>query len=123
MKDIQPKFEEIQTLSLSENWKDKFEAIEQLRILNKFHFDQFCSKLPEATPFIEESIDNLRSNISKNSLLLVSEIFAVPRIYDLGLLLEHVLRPTLLKTTFEKQFIAKEAAQAMKHITQTHVYK
>lgn len=62
-------------------------------------------------PFIAQQVDNLRSNISKCALMLVKEIYmlgaeapqADPR---LASFCKTVLPITLLKTVYEKQFIA-----------------
>lgn len=68
-------------------------------------------------PFIAAQVDNLRSNISKCALMLVKEFFMrgadTP---EPDARMSHfcrlVIPVTLIKTVYEKQFIAIEAKKA-----------
>lgn len=59
----------------AEEWHRQFEAINFLRIKNKYHIDILMTNIGSYGTFIKESIENLRSGISKNALMLTSEFF------------------------------------------------
>ena len=59
----------------AEEWDRQFEAINFLRIKNKYHIDILMTNIGGYTTFIKESIENLRSGISKNALMFTSEFF------------------------------------------------
>jgi hypothetical protein len=58
----------------SEDWKEKYGAVDDLRAVNKFCKD-FPSFVEIAMPMIVEGIENLRSNVSKNALVLAKELY------------------------------------------------
>jgi hypothetical protein len=58
-----------------EYWKDSYEALNNLRILNKFNFEATAANITYFQKFIVAQILNLRSNNSKNALTLVAELF------------------------------------------------
>lgn len=70
-----------------------------------------------AAAFVKEHIDNLRSNLSKCALMLAKEVFEVGASASgqdtrLGKFTAAVLPHALIKTVFEKHFIAIEAKKA-----------
>ena len=58
-----------------EQWFLQFEALDDLRRVNKFYPELLFRFMGQYEPFIKESVDNLRSGISKNSLMFVHEFF------------------------------------------------
>ena len=62
-------------MSDPEEWNEQFEAINQLRVMNKFHYDVLMKNLISFSKFIKDSVDNLRSGISKNALMFTTEFF------------------------------------------------
>jgi len=102
-----------------EDWKQQYESLNVLRALNKYHREvlfeggeseeSLMSRV--IAPFIASQVDNLRSNISKCSLMLVKEMYmrGTER-SEPDIRMRHfsrlVLPVTLLKTIYEKQFIA-----------------
>ncbi len=98
------------------DWKQKYEALDDIRKLSKFHFTVLVTRLTPLVPFLVECITSLRSNLSKNSLLLVQELFREERDKEMAEFTDGILTSILEKTVFEKAFIAKEAKQAMKDI-------
>ena len=58
-----------------DQWYALFRAIDDLRILNKYHSDILIQNLHKFYSFISDSVNNLRSGISKNALLFTNEFF------------------------------------------------
>ena len=58
----------------SDDWKVQYDTVNLLRVLNKHHRDLFMKSLTQVTPFVRDQVDNLRSNLMKNSLMLVKEV-------------------------------------------------
>src|SRR5215216_3959529 len=65
-------------LSKSLEWKDQFEAMDTLRLLNKYYPEFIVPKLDGFRGFLIESMNNLRSNVSKNCLLFLQELYMFP---------------------------------------------
>jgi hypothetical protein len=86
-----------------------------MRRINKLHPSKIVAILAQFTIFMKESVENLRSGISKNALMLVTEFFQQKHdVTDELLVFIHGVMPTvLLKTAYDKVFIAKEAKVAM----------
>lgn len=59
-----------------EDWLGMFNALNYLRVMNKFHGPLLMEHLEYFTPFLKLSVENLRSNLSKNSLMFCNEFFA-----------------------------------------------
>lgn len=63
-------------------WEKHYDAIVNLRVLNKFHFSDLCKELIDndqgkwAGSFIGTQVSNLRSHNSRNSMELFYELFA-----------------------------------------------
>ena len=62
--------------SNDEMWRMQWDAVLNLRILNKYYFEAMREKLLLFTDFIKGQIENLRSNNSRNSLQLFKELYA-----------------------------------------------
>ena len=67
--------EEMSKAEDSELWTMKYETINRLRILNKYHFEIVTANIHLFQKFIASEIVNLRSNNSKNALTLMVELF------------------------------------------------
>ena len=97
------------------HWKTHFNTINLLRSLNKHTPDIIAKELPSTTPFLIQSIQNLRSNISKNALLLVQELGS----QNLEVLVS--LMPSLFQRTLsDMKFIADEAKASLLNIVRLH---
>ena len=57
-----------------EKWKEQFDTIDILRRMLKFHPEILFSNLSSFNSFLKLSVDNLRSGISKNSLMFSNEL-------------------------------------------------
>ena len=63
------------TQAHDEEWRQHYDAIDNLRSLNKFHKNSLEEHLERFHSFMNKQIDNLRSNNSKNALSLFEELF------------------------------------------------
>ncbi|KAL4484562.1 hypothetical protein ABPG74_019739 [Tetrahymena malaccensis] len=102
-------------LGNSNNWKAQFTAIDQLRALNKFRSEDFITKVfPKTFDFVIALIDSIRSNLSKNALLLVKEIFLVNKLSALEPeAVPIILRKLFDKAISDKMFLKQEAKNAI----------
>ena len=71
------------------------------------------TKMSNFAEFVKSQIDNLRSNLIKNSLLFVKELFTERSDKELSEFVRIVLPHVLLKTVYEKNFIVVEAKACM----------
>lgn len=102
------------------NWKEHFDVIEGLRVLNKFHANEFRNHLSEFNDFLGKSVDNLRSNISKNALMLIKEVFHSFRNSESSESFLNSIVPIILeKSVSEKGFLKNEARAALKALEKT----
>ena len=62
-------------ISDPEEWHRQFEALNQFRILHKFHGQVLMNNIAPFLQFLKASVENLRSGISKNALMLTTELF------------------------------------------------
>ena len=58
-----------------EEWLNQFNALDCLRIINKYHSHDLIENLELFIQFAKDSVENLRSNISKNALMFCTELF------------------------------------------------
>lgn len=63
----------------SEDWKENFFGVDDLRRLYRHHPAEFGSYLPKFQSNIVEDVENLRSSIARNTLMLVNEIFSTDK--------------------------------------------
>ena len=62
------------------DWEQQYEALGNLRVLNKFHFTLLCEEMIEADDgswaggFISTQVKNLRSHNSRNAMELFFEV-------------------------------------------------
>ena len=99
-----------------EEWHAQFEGLDFLRIINKYHPDTLMQHLDHFSTFLRDSIDNLRSGISKDALMFTTEFFNNKELLTNPEYEEYIIRfidvvmPSIVfKTVYEKSFIAKEA--------------
>jgi hypothetical protein len=59
------------------NWYNQFEAVNDLRRLNKFHFDIFDCIFEKIVSNLAKLTSSIRSNLSKISLMLIKEFFNI----------------------------------------------
>ena len=115
---LQPEPEAYEGQLKSLDWKVQFSAITALRQLSKHHSDVFLSLIDTLLPLLITLSDSIRSNLSKNALLLLTEMFLEPRPSHTHI--AEVLVPGLLqKTISEKSFIKQQAAAAMQNLSRT----
>jgi len=72
--------------------------------------------LPTFSQFFKDSVENLRSGISKSSLMFLNEFFKADHCHHgdtsgdaVTGLIEKVMPSVLIKTNYEKVFISREA--------------
>ena len=104
----------------AEDWLSQFNAINNLRIMSKYHSDALMENLDSFTSFLKLSVDNLRSNISKNSLMFCTEFFTNSESLQnekyqatMIIFLKTVLPSIFHRTVYDKVFIAREAKTAV----------
>lgn len=101
------------------DWKQSFDYLDQLRKYNKYNSEEFILTLPKFLPFILFNINNLRSNLIKNSLILVKEVFAHNQLFfplilhkQPGIIMD--LIPIIYeKANNDKVFLKNEAKEAI----------
>ena len=97
------------------DWKAHFDVIDSLRILNKYQSSDLLRNISLFIPFLQQGIDSLRSNVSKNSLLFVKELInrscENPPSEELIL---KILPMIIDKALSDKAFIKNEAKSAIK---------
>ena len=62
-------------------------------------------RLNSLSQFVRDQIDNLRSNLSKAALILVTELFKAKRDREIAPFVSLTLPSILIKTVYEKNFI------------------
>lgn len=71
-----PETIEMATNSCDEQWRMQWDAVQNLRILNKFYYEALESIIDRFSTFLKGQVENLRSNNSRNALCLFHEIFS-----------------------------------------------
>lgn len=100
-------------MSQSEDWREQYGTINQLRILNKYHFECFEAKIDSFCDFVKSQVESLRSNLIKNALILVREVFSKKRDREMASFAKSILPSVLVKAIYEKNFIAQEAKKCI----------
>ena len=110
--------------SNDEMWKMQWEAVQNLRIMNKYYYEVVQTQLKDMADFLKAQADNLRSNNSRNSLNLFVELFE-ENLDKCGAtdgrkvgghweeFAEKLLPSVLARTYADKQFIAKLAQRGV----------
>lgn len=103
--------------SESLDWKQDFENVDILRKLNKFQEKEFPHFFIIAFPFVISSLNNLRSNLTKNGLILIQEVFSKHDFLFSNEELANAVTPILFeKVCCEKNFIRLEAKNALEEL-------
>lgn len=108
----------------SDDWKAQYEAINTLRSLNRYNTDVLVAYLDQFSKFVRSQVDNLRSNLSKNSLLFLKEFSANKQVDHAKIsgFIAHVYPVALIKTIYEKNFIVVEAKQTFANAVQNLLF-
>ena len=99
-------------------WKSKFDAIDNLRILNKYYVKKMNEIIDMFWAFIIESFESQKSCIVKNILMFSTEVFmnaSQVRIQDEIII--HLVPQVLIKCISEKSVIKKEAENSLGYLT------
>ncbi|CAD8045730.1 unnamed protein product [Paramecium sonneborni] len=102
--------QEIQKIDPND-WKQQFLFIDSLRAQNKFHSDQF--KIQEWWDQLQPLTDSIRSNVSKNALMLIKETIQHHNVYD-----EKILHKLFEKCESDFKFLKNEALQTVEILSQ-----
>lgn len=100
------------TLLHSNYWKDEFLALDQLRALLKFRWEEFIVNWPLAHVKVLELADSPRSNLSKNALMLFTDCFRGAH-SGAEELIAQALPVLFTKATNDKGFIKAEALASL----------
>jgi len=113
-------FSELVKVKDSTDWKLSFDYLDILRKFNKYHSEEFGLIFPKILSFLISNVMNLRSNLIKNALILVKEVFN----YNVKFLsFICFTQPELLtdlipllyeKANNDKAFLKNEAKEAIK---------
>jgi len=115
---------QVQSELKSEEWTAQYDTLNVLRRLNKFHWSDLMPHLELLTPLIAEAVESLRSNISKNALLLVTEMFSFKREDGHNSHIVNYLIPVVfLKSINDKQFISLQAQRALSALSEFWLYE
>ena len=104
----------------STDWKQAFDYLDVLRKINKFHPEDFAALFPKVSPFILSNIGNLRSNLIKNGLILIKEVFNYnPKFltmiaFNAPDLFSDLIPLLYEKANNDKAFLKNEAKDALK---------
>jgi len=107
----QPLLDLIEKVTKSDIWKDQYEALDTIRCLNKHHYPFLVACLSDIADFCKAHVENLRSNVSKNALMAVKEIFSKEHDKESADFVRKVLPACLLKVSYDKVFISNVAKQ------------
>lgn len=104
----------------STDWKLAFDYLDVLRKINKFHPEDFAALFPKVLPFILSNVGNLRSNLIKNGLVLMKEVFNYnPKFlsmiaFNAPDLFSDFIPLLYEKANNDKAFLKNEAKEALK---------
>jgi len=102
------------------DWRVQFDVIENLRIINKYSPKELKPYLEQFSFFLQRCIDNLRTNLSKNTLLFMKELFLHFKDIDPSEeFLSTNLSKVIEKAISDKAFIKNEARSALKTLEKT----
>lgn len=108
-----PNIKEITILLFSNNWEDNFESLTRLRTFNKHNWNELKYYWIYLKPRIIELCSSLRSSLSKNALIFVSETLnAKKELFEV----KDLLKMLLSKLAIEKSFIKSEVMNGISKI-------
>jgi hypothetical protein len=100
------------SLLSSPNWREQFDGITGLRIVNKFRWGEYSHSGPSFMGSILTLLDSPRSCLVKNALMLVSETFMAAR-EGTEFFIQAFVQPLLLKSVNEKSFLKSVSREAL----------
>eukprot|EP01017_Pseudomicrothorax_dubius_P009155 TRINITY_DN13064_c0_g1_i3.p2 TRINITY_DN13064_c0_g1~~TRINITY_DN13064_c0_g1_i3.p2 ORF type:complete len:328 (-),score=80.44 TRINITY_DN13064_c0_g1_i3:1814-2797(-) len=97
------------------NWKSTFDALDNLRILNKFYPHDVNNIFEAFGKYIMEGLESVRSNIAKNSLIFIKEVFTYTcrSVKVADEIISEVIPVVLSKCFSDKAFIKAEAQECI----------
>lgn len=102
-------------------WMNQIDAINKLRSLNKYNNSLLLDSLHYIIPHFHHLTTNLKSNISKNSLILLKEITNNKDLICNSNFKDEwfneIINISLIQSTYIKSFISIEAQEALKNIS------
>jgi hypothetical protein len=107
-----------------EMWRDRFDTLDILRRIHKFHPQKFLEHLGTFGEFLKLSVQNLRSGIAKNGLMLSNE-FLGTKVHSSKASIDFVtavLPSVLHRTVYDKKFISLTAVAAMREAAATCLF-
>jgi len=105
------------------DWKKQFDSIDQLRILNKYYKNDINKLFMMFAPQILKMLEGERTNITKNCLLFVTEIFKNGKTVQIAKeIIEKVIPILMQKGICEKGFIKDAAKAALSEFTLNCLY-
>jgi len=112
---LQPDPASYDGLLRSLDWKVQFSTLTVLRQVCKHQRELFFQLAEQLLPLLVALSDSIRSNLSKNALLLLTEMFLEP--HPAHAQMAEMLVPGLLqKTVCEKTFLKQQAAAALRNL-------
>lgn len=104
-------------------WKPRFDAIDNLRILNKYHAKKMNEIISVFWNNILESFESQKTCIAKNILMFSTEVFmnaGEVRLYDECI--QYLVPQVLNKSVSEKSVLKKEAETALQYLVSNCLY-
>lgn len=100
------------SLLSSLNWKEQFDGITGLRVVNKYRWEEYRQSGSCFVTHILAQLDSPRSCLVKNALILVNETFLTPR-EGTEFFIEILVQPLLVKSVNDKSFIKSVSREAL----------
>jgi len=99
--------------SLTDDWILQFEALDTIRIFQKHTIEFICERYDVISDFLQNSVNNLRSNVSKNALMCLQEFTAQFKPPELEKFVGEQCKVVLLKVVYDKAFISNLAKKVI----------
>lgn len=103
----------------SSDWLTQYENVDSLRRLCIHHYSVLVPKIPLVLPFLQNSVESLRSAQSRNALFAVSELYKFSKLGQRSALLVNIDRTVdvvLTKSVNDKRFLAIAGSKALANI-------
>ena len=97
-------------MTSNKNWNQKFEAINNLRILNKYHQKEINQLVQKFWKYIYESLSSVKTAIMKNILMFLNEVFMNASTIKLHDDLIKGVIPIMMKKSFDNKAMVKKEA-------------
>jgi hypothetical protein len=117
------KLEIIKMINDESNWINQYEALNNLRRLNKFCPLVFNSILQSVILQISKLTSSIRSNLSKLSIMLVREVFMSQNLSSNNLkYIKNLITCTLTQSVSMKAFIREESLAALENLSNNYYF-